>query len=89
MDLAGAAAGELGVLAEQVTDIFISHAHFDQMGGIGEFPNAMIYMQKREYIFLLEAMALPPRFGFLTAAVSADDLRCAGCLRFYYAVYLA
>ena len=69
--------GELGVLAEQVTDIFISHAHFDHMGGIGEFPNAMIYMQKREYLSWLEAMALPPRFGFLTAAVSPDDLRSA------------
>jgi len=69
--------GELGVAAEQVTDIFISHAHFDHMGGIGEFPNAMIYIQKREYLSWLEAMALPPRFGFLTAAVSADDLRSA------------
>lgn len=69
--------GELGVLAEQVTDIFISHAHFDHMGGIGEFPNAMIYMQKREYLSWLEAMALPPRFGFLTAAVSPGDLRSA------------
>jgi glyoxylase-like metal-dependent hydrolase (beta-lactamase superfamily II) len=69
--------GELGVLAEQVTDIFISHAHFDHMGGIGEFANAMIYMQKREYLSWLEAMALPPRFGFLTAAVSPDDLRSA------------
>ena len=69
--------GELGVTAEQVTDIFISHAHFDHMGGIGEFPNAMIYMQKREYLSWLEAMALPPRFGFLTAAVSPDDLRSA------------
>ena len=69
--------GELGVSPEQVTDIFISHAHFDHMGGIGEFPNAMIYMQKREYLSWLEAMALPPRFGFLTAAVSPDDLRSA------------
>jgi glyoxylase-like metal-dependent hydrolase (beta-lactamase superfamily II) len=69
--------GELGVSAEQVTDIFISHAHFDHMGGIGEFPNAMIYMQKREYLSWLEAMALPPRFGFLTLAVSPDDLRSA------------
>lgn len=69
--------GELGVSPEQVTDIFISHAHFDHMGGIGEFPNAMIYMQKREYLSWLEAMALPPRFGFLTVAVSPDDLRSA------------
>lgn len=69
--------GELGISAEQVTDIFISHAHFDHMGGIGEFPNAMIYIQKREYLSWLEAMALPPRFGFLTAAVSPDDLHSA------------
>ena len=68
---------ELGVSAEAVTDIFVSHGHFDHMGGIGEFPNAMIYIQKREYLSWMEAMALPPRYGFLTLAVSADDLRAA------------
>ncbi|MBL8895179.1 MAG: MBL fold metallo-hydrolase, partial [Rhizobiales bacterium] len=31
---------EIGVAAEAVTDIFITHAHFDHMGSIAEFPNA-------------------------------------------------
>lgn len=66
--------GELGVTPEQVTDIVLSHAHFDHMGSIGKFPNAQIYIQKREWLSWMEAMALPPQFGFLTLAINPDDL---------------
>ena len=31
-----------------VTTVFITHAHFDHMGGLDLFPNAMFYIQKRE-----------------------------------------
>ena len=34
---------EIGVTAEAITDIVITHAHFDHMGSIAEFPNAQIY----------------------------------------------
>ena len=37
---------ELGVTPEAVTDIVISHAHFDHMGSIGKFPQARIWIQK-------------------------------------------
>jgi glyoxylase-like metal-dependent hydrolase (beta-lactamase superfamily II) len=68
---------ELGVKPEAVTDIFISHAHFDHMGSIGKFQNAHIWVQKREILSWIEAMALPPQFGFLTAIINPDDLRDA------------
>lgn len=69
--------GELGVAPEDITEIVISHAHFDHMGSIGAFPNARIYIQKRELLSWHEAMALPPQFGFLTAIINPDNLRSA------------
>jgi glyoxylase-like metal-dependent hydrolase (beta-lactamase superfamily II) len=68
---------ELGVAPADVTDIVISHAHFDHMGSIGKFPNARLHVQKREILSWTEAMALPRQFGFLTEIINPDDLRRA------------
>lgn len=38
-----------GVNPEEVTDIVISHAHWDHIGGIDLFPKANIWIQKEEY----------------------------------------
>ena len=38
-----------GVKAEQVTDIIISHAHWDHMGGIDLFSKATVWIQKGEF----------------------------------------
>jgi glyoxylase-like metal-dependent hydrolase (beta-lactamase superfamily II) len=38
-----------GVKSEEVTDIVISHAHWDHMGGIDLFPKATVWIQKDEY----------------------------------------
>ncbi len=38
-----------GVKPEDVTDIVISHAHWDHMGGIDLFPKATVWLQKEEY----------------------------------------
>ena len=38
-----------GVEPEEVTDIVISHAHWDHMGGIDLFPKANVWIQKEEY----------------------------------------
>lgn len=45
-DLAVASAG---VQPDQVTDIVISHAHWDHMGGLDLFPHAQVWIQKAEY----------------------------------------
>jgi glyoxylase-like metal-dependent hydrolase (beta-lactamase superfamily II) len=38
-----------GVKPEEVTDVVISHAHWDHIGGIDLFPKATIWIQKEEY----------------------------------------
>jgi glyoxylase-like metal-dependent hydrolase (beta-lactamase superfamily II) len=38
-----------GVKPEEVTDIVISHAHWDHMGGMDLFPKANVWIQKEEY----------------------------------------
>ena len=63
--------------AEAITDIFMTHAHFDHMGSIAEFPNAHIHIQKSELLSWYEMIALPKRFGYLTAIIDPDNLRAA------------
>jgi len=67
----------MDVAPEDVTDIVLSHAHFDHMGSIGEFPKAHLHIQRREILSWHEAMALPKQFGFLTEIINPDDLRRA------------
>jgi glyoxylase-like metal-dependent hydrolase (beta-lactamase superfamily II) len=38
-----------GVTPEEVTDVVISHAHWDHMGGIDLFPKATVWIQKEEF----------------------------------------
>ncbi len=38
-----------GVKPEEVTDVVISHAHWDHMGGIDLFPKADVWIQKDEF----------------------------------------
>lgn len=38
-----------GLTPEEVTDIIISHAHWDHLGGIDLFPKAKVWIQKDEY----------------------------------------
>jgi len=46
-----AAVGLAGVSPAEVTDIVISHAHWDHVGGIDLFPNARVFIQKQEYAY--------------------------------------
>lgn len=68
---------ELGVSAESITDVVLTHAHYDHMGSIAEFPGAHLYIQKSELLSWHEAMALPPQFGHLTKIIDPDNLRAA------------
>ncbi len=38
-----------GVKPEAITDVVVSHAHWDHMGGIDLFPNATVWIQKEEF----------------------------------------
>jgi len=39
----------LGVGPSDITDVIITHPHYDHIGGIGFFPGAKVWMQKNEY----------------------------------------
>jgi glyoxylase-like metal-dependent hydrolase (beta-lactamase superfamily II) len=43
------AIGKLGVRPEDVTDIIISHVHWDHLDGADLFPNAHVWIQRDEY----------------------------------------
>jgi len=62
---------------DDISDIVITHAHFDHMGSIAEFAKAHIHIQKRELLSCYELFALPKRFSHLTAIVDPDTMRAA------------
>jgi glyoxylase-like metal-dependent hydrolase (beta-lactamase superfamily II) len=45
------ALAQAGIAPASVTDVIVSHAHWDHMGGIDLFPNATVWIQKQEYLY--------------------------------------
>ncbi len=48
-----------GVNPDEITDVVISHAHWDHLGGIDLFPKATVWIQKEEYRYYTEAAWQP------------------------------
>jgi glyoxylase-like metal-dependent hydrolase (beta-lactamase superfamily II) len=65
---------ECGVTPEDVDSIFLTHAHFDHMGNIEDFPKATFYLQERELSKWVWAMSLERRFRWLMAGVDPGDI---------------
>lgn len=66
-----AAVAAAGVAPEAITDIIISHAHWDHVGGADLFPNATIWIQREEYRYYTgEAWHARTTHG----GVDADDM---------------
>ena len=61
-----------GVNPEDVTDIIISHAHWDHMGGIDLFPKATVWIQKQEYAYYTGDAWQP---GGQHGGIDAEDIR--------------
>jgi glyoxylase-like metal-dependent hydrolase (beta-lactamase superfamily II) len=73
---------ECGVSPEDVTSVFITHAHFDHMGNIEDFPNATFHIQERELSKWVWSMSLERRFHWLMLGVDpADILRAVDLAR--------
>jgi glyoxylase-like metal-dependent hydrolase (beta-lactamase superfamily II) len=43
----------LGLKASDITDIILSHPHWDHMDGINLFPNAQVWVQKEDYNYFV------------------------------------
>jgi glyoxylase-like metal-dependent hydrolase (beta-lactamase superfamily II) len=68
-----------GVRADQVTDIIVSHVHWDHLDGADLFPNARLWIQRAEYEYYVDSAGYPRRstIDSLDARMLAD-LRRAG-----------
>lgn len=60
-----------GVKPEEVTDIVISHAHWDHMGGIDLFPKATVWIQKEEFRYYTGEAWQP---GGKHGGIDAEDI---------------
>ena len=61
-----------GVNPEEITDIVVSHAHWDHMGGIDLFPNATVWIQKEEFRYYTGDAWQP---GGQHGGIDPDDVR--------------
>jgi len=61
-----------GVTPEEITDVVISHAHWDHMGGIDLFPKATVWIQKDEFRYYTGDAWQP---GGRNGGIDADDVR--------------
>jgi len=61
----------LGVAATEVTDVIVSHAHWDHMGGIELFPEATVHIQREEYEYYTGAAW---REGGRRGGIDEDDV---------------
>jgi len=73
---------KIGVKAEEVKHVILTHAHWDHMGGISLFPNATFYLQADEITSWIKTMCLPREYDTLKASISCTDLEnCIGLIK--------
>jgi glyoxylase-like metal-dependent hydrolase (beta-lactamase superfamily II) len=70
------AVARAGVRPEDITDIIVSHVHWDHLDGIDLFPNARVWIQREEYEYYVAADGTPARPG-----IEAEDARILADLR--------
>ena len=44
---------KINIKPEDITDLIVTHPHFDHIGGINLFPNAMLWMQKGDFDYFV------------------------------------
>ena len=62
---------KLNVKAEDITDIIVTHPHWDHIGGIHLFPNAMLWMQEEDYDYFVGKAW---QFGGFTLGFNKEDV---------------
>ena len=53
----------LGLKPDQITDVILTHCHFDHMGNMEAFPNARFYLQRQEYQGWRQALTWPRSYA--------------------------
>ncbi len=66
-----AALARVGLTPEEVTDIIVTHMHWDHVGGVSLFPKARIWIQKDEYAYYTGAAWQP---GGQSGGIEPEDV---------------
>ena len=67
----------IGFDAEDVDTVILTHHHFDHASNLGAFPNATVYIQRRDVDSYLRKLATPRRMSWLATGL---DPNTAGAL---------
>ena len=68
----------LGIEADQVTDIIVTHVHWDHLDGADLFPRAKVWLQREEYDYYVgpggevRNRAIDPEDAAMVARIAAD-----------------
>lgn len=76
----------LGIDPAEVTDLILTHGHYDHIGNVDLFPNSQIYMAISEYEFWTSPMARRTQFSYYSEEREIQLLRdadTAGRLRLF------
>jgi len=71
-----AAIGKVGLAPGDITDIIITHIHWDHVNGLDLFPSARVWMQRDEFMHYIDDEGKPK-----DQAITADDAAMLGKLR--------
>ena len=55
---------DIGIMPEEITDVVITHAHYDHIDGVRHYKNAVVYIQKDEC--LSEDNSIPDEFKVIS-----------------------
>jgi glyoxylase-like metal-dependent hydrolase (beta-lactamase superfamily II) len=73
-DPLGAALGSIGVALDDVTDVVVTHLHYDHGGNLDLLPNARLHLQQAELEFWQSDLS---RRRYFALAVEQDDVAAA------------
>lgn len=62
------AIGKIGLAPDDITDVIITHIHWDHVGGADLFPKARVWIQRAEYEHYIDEQGKPR-----AAAITAED----------------
>lgn len=65
---------EVGLKPEDITHVILTHAHFDHMGGLALFPNAVFYIQDVELTQWVWSLTLDRKFRWLPGGVDPEHI---------------
>lgn len=69
---------KIGVDADRVEHVIVTHLHWDHAGGVNLFPQAKVYVQKEEFRFWMrDPIARKPAFGFYWDAMLRPPIEAA------------